>query len=366
MKKYVVIALVLVLLASVLYFNKNENNRAEKPVITIGATLPLTGNQANIGLQLAKAMKMAISDINSNIDNKYKYKLIIEDDMMDLKKVSLNASKLIVSDDAKVLVSFSSSAGNVISSIARNNKIIHIGTASDSNIRKGDFNYSYWPKPVQEADKMFEEIKKREIKSIAFVSLNHQGYQVILNSILDKLRKENIEIKLVETINPKTRDFKPIISKLVKLSPDIIYLGTFSPDQEIFVKQMREQNLDIPLTTVRSFSLSTQKELFNGNWYIDVSDGNSGFLDRFMKETKSENTFAVGYFYDIINIIYKASESINNYKNVTSKNLSVHINNLLNFEGVSGEISMVGNGLLYSDVVTKVIKNGKPVLLEDE
>ena len=73
---------------------KESANADTKPVIKIGATLPLTGNLAVYGKALQKALDLALNDQNK--DNlKYDYQIVIEDDQYDLKKSLINLNRFL-------------------------------------------------------------------------------------------------------------------------------------------------------------------------------------------------------------------------------------------------------------------------------
>ena len=66
----------------------------EKPVVKIGATLPLSGGFAETGVLSQQAMQMALDKWKAK-DTKYDYQLFVEDDVSEPKKAVLNAQNFI-------------------------------------------------------------------------------------------------------------------------------------------------------------------------------------------------------------------------------------------------------------------------------
>ena len=65
-----------------------DKQESDKPIVKVGASLPLTGNMSHIGISAKNALQMAIDKWNA-IDTKFKYQLIVEDDAFEAKKSQL-------------------------------------------------------------------------------------------------------------------------------------------------------------------------------------------------------------------------------------------------------------------------------------
>ena len=73
-----------------------------KPTITIGVTLPLTGDIAMLGQSNKNAIEMAYQNLNT-ANLKYTYKLVFEDDQFSPTIGATTANKLISVDGANAL-----------------------------------------------------------------------------------------------------------------------------------------------------------------------------------------------------------------------------------------------------------------------
>ena len=105
---------------------KKETAQANaKPVIKIGATLPLTGNLSYIGEGARNALNMVMEKWK-NKDTKYDYQIVYEDDMVKPQQAAINTHKFIYMDKAKVVVSVFGVVDRPVDDIANQNKVISL------------------------------------------------------------------------------------------------------------------------------------------------------------------------------------------------------------------------------------------------
>jgi branched-chain amino acid transport system substrate-binding protein len=333
---------------------------ADKPVIKIGASLPLTGDNAHLGESARDAMILAKENLPA--DTKFDYQLVFEDDAMEAKKAALSANKLINIDKVDALLSFSSGTGGVISPIAEKNKKIHFGIASAQNVADGDYNFLHNTTPAEECRVMAAELQKRGYKKVALILFNHPFPLEQQKNLQEKLTGTGIEIVAAEIANPGEKDFRTIIGKVKEKNPDIYLVLFFSPELEILVKQMKEANITAPVTSIEAFGLSNQIGLYEGQWYVDAAAPEKEFDEKFTERfNKGPQMFAANA-YDIFNLIvygYEHSPESGKHDNAAAANTLMH---LKDFDGMLGNLSIDEKGVVFSPAAVKIIKNGKPVV----
>ncbi len=361
---WAILLIIIIAIFSAMGDGKKESSE-NKPVIKIGYILPLSGNQANSGEVAKKAAFMALEDI-MNKDNKYKYQIIIEDDGFAAKKSAMVVNKLINVDKVNAIVSFGSGTGNVTSPIANRNNIVHFGMASDGNIATGDNNFMHWTTPSAEAKKLVEQYQTKNVKTLSIVSVNHSGPNAILDDVMKNLQPTDIDVLSINKTNIGERDFRMIISKIKKLNPDVIYVELFSPEQDIFVKQLREAGINTPVTDIELFAMSEQLEIFEGQWFVDAAMGEKDFLKRFNKYSGLSSSFSAPYAYDVTMILREAFEKSGDGETIPdTETISGYISTLDDYKGVVGKIAVDGDGIFQSEASVRIIKNGKIELLEE-
>jgi branched-chain amino acid transport system substrate-binding protein len=208
------VGLIVVLVLILAAFNSQPTGNVVKdsrPVIKIGVSAPLSGGVAFIGEGMKNSFELALDEINSK-DTKFKYELIYEDDAMDPKKASTIAQKFINVDKVDALITISSGPGNVVAPLAQENKILHVSSASDSNVAKGEYNFLHWTPPTEENRVLVEELQRRKITKIAIMEQNQQGVVAIVDDLKKKLDGTNIEIVSEEKFNFGETDFKTMLA----------------------------------------------------------------------------------------------------------------------------------------------------------
>ena len=71
----------------------------------IGATLPLTGDSAEVGRAAKAGLEMVLDELKQK-NLKYDYKLVFEDNQMNPQKVATTINKLINIDKSKAILTF--------------------------------------------------------------------------------------------------------------------------------------------------------------------------------------------------------------------------------------------------------------------
>lgn len=336
----------------------------EQGVIKIGAILPLTGDSAFMGQSAQKAILLAKEQMPGG--KRYNYELIFEDGESDAVTAVSALNKLINIDKVDAIISFTSTQGNPISPITQQNKIIHFCVASDANVAKGEFNFIHWTPPESEAEKFVEEMQTRNLRKMALIAVQDPGLIETWKISKEKLQKAGIEITNEEWFIPGTRDFRTIILKIQKSNPEIIDIGAWSPELEILAKQIKELNVNIPLTTVEAFEFTEKPDLFEGYWYIQGAEANEKFNNDYFAKYNDRPQVGAANGYDIFNLIILGFENAGkNYKDKpTPESVVQELLKVKDFPGVLGKLTMRKDGIVWSDAVVKIIKDGKPTLLK--
>lgn len=333
---------------------------ADKPVVKIGVTVPLTGDVAYIGEGIRNAITMAQENLPA--DTKYKYEVVYEDDMFEAKRTAATTNKMINVNKVDALISASSGTGGVASPIAEANKVIHFGIASAASVADGNYNFNHWTSPDEEGRLMAAELKKRGYKNVAAFYLNQQGVLAIMDGLKKNLEGSDIKFVSDEVINPGEKDFRTVISKAKAKNPDIYVAIFFTPQMEIIMKQLKEANVNAPITSVEGFALSNEPALFEGLWYVDSAAPKTDFADKFTaKYGKAPTTYGAANAYDIFNLIVYGYEHTTAEKKPKTEEVTKTLYTVKDYDGVLGKLSIDDKGVVFSSASVRVFKDGKPV-----
>ncbi|MBO7556513.1 MAG: ABC transporter substrate-binding protein [Alphaproteobacteria bacterium] len=363
MKKLLLSLCMVLALAACKDEQKAAQQTPEKPVIKVGASLPLTGNMAYIGISAQKSLQMALDKWNQK-NTKYKYELIVEDDAFDAKRVALITNKLINQDKIKALFTIFSIGANVASPITQQAKVIHMTSAYGSQPADGYYNFNNMTQYDNQTELMFNELKKRGIKTIGMLISNNIGSTQQAEMLVNKIKNDGT-IKIIgkEIFNPGTRDFRMIIQKMIEDGePDIFYVDGITPDATLVAKYLRELTGKINLTTINDFIETPAREYFENLWFVESASGTDEFLNEY-EARYGEPVFLCGAnTYDNLDLFIDACEKSDH---CDSDEIVPILLSIKDREGAIGKFSIDENGIVQSQANVKIIKNGKAVKIEE-
>lgn len=353
------ITIFLLILILTLAISSCARKTTEKQIIKFGVILPLSGSNAHTG----EGVKNAVEMLKPELKNKnYDYEIIYEDDQLNPKMTSNSANKLITFDKVDAIFSYSAGSGNVVTPLAEENKVIHFGTTTDPNVAKGLYNFIHVTRPKELAELFVSELEKRNIKKIAIIGLNQQGVKATLDEVKEKLKNTNVEIVYEEYFNAGEKDFRTSILKAEEKAPEIYMLEFFPPELELLAKQIKELNINKPITAIVFFSFSKELGLFNGNWFVDVAKPTNDFTTRYENKYNMPPTVAAPNVYDDINMVVSAYENLyNKNKKPATEEIAKEILRIKNFEGSLGKLSLTEEGIVISKASLREVKDGKLV-----
>ena len=342
--------------------NKKEAAADGKPVVKIGATLPLTGNMAVFGESMQKGNRMAIDEINANPDNVFRYEILFEDDaQMPMRGVS-NVHKFIDYHHVDVIFSNFSAIANAVNPIAEKSKIVTIHRSYGKSATKGKYNFNNLPTNERLGSGFIEFIKERNIKNVAMFSIQNEANLTVMDYIMENLADADIKIEKYLTL-PSERDFKVIVNKIKAQNPDLIMVLGFAPATEIFSKELLTQNVLPTIIGMESYNNSLEMPRFLKEFYsLGFTDGPPEFVKKY-----GGRTYAAQYAYDNVYIIAKVYESLGkrNGKKPTPEEVVDEIHRIKKFTGVVGDMVVDEDGQFHSEPVLYHIVNGKAIIVKE-
>jgi len=332
---------------------------SKKETVKVGVTLPLTGDLATYGQGLKNGILLALNQVGNN--TKYNYDVIFEDDAYDSSKVATNVQKFINVDGVDAVISFSSASGNVAAPIAEQNKVLSFSTsASDLTVAKGNFDFDQTTTPQAEAKKMVEELQVKGIKKVAVAMVNIQAFQAIYSALEEDIKGTGIEIVDTEKFNSGETNFKTGILKIEDSKPDIYLVLMLSPEVELFKKQADEQGVATNMTSIESFDLTKEKNLFEGMWYIGVGSDSETYTGAYKSTYGSEPTAYSADAYTNMKLIISTYESTKN--KLSPEEMVPKLLAVKDFDGGSGLISSDANGVFSPPATLRKIVDGKVII----
>lgn len=120
-----------------------QASRTERATIRIGATLPLSGKTAKIGLTNQDAINLAFKDWSSR-RTRYKYQIFYLDDQTSPEQGILNANNMMKHQKVNAILSQWTPVAEAIAPLAEQNKIIHFTCAVSDKANQGEYNFNHY------------------------------------------------------------------------------------------------------------------------------------------------------------------------------------------------------------------------------
>lgn len=231
-------------------------------VIKIGCAGPMTGDQAQLGTDTCRGVKVAIDEANEKggAVGGAKFEIVNLDDQHNPAQ-AVNVAKKFVSDRdvVGVIGHFNSSCTKPASAIYHQARLTQITAASTNpELSKQGFDTFFRvaaTDDVQGPRAARYAMEKLGVKKL-FIVDDKTTYGKGLADEFDKeARKIGIEVLGHEGITQGDKDFTPLLTKIKPLAPDLIYFGGVYPEGALLIRQAR--SLDIPTPFMGGDGLAT-------------------------------------------------------------------------------------------------------------
>ncbi len=334
----------------------------EKPVVKIGIVYPMTGNIAKYGQAAQIAADIFFEEFNK-YDHKFIYRLIWENNQGKPALSNSVTQKLIQVDKVNALVSVFSHLSAPIAVLAERYKIPHLSASNDPSIRSRDFNFSFVSDDTDGARLLQRMLLQNKAKSVVMISLNAAGMLEYNNKVRHELEAyKNIRILDEVFINPGERDFRILIQKINRLKPDYIVMHAVSPELDIFMRQMKEQGISIPVTGMHVFLFMHDRKLVEGAWHVGNMLPSPAFLEAYITKAGTDNTEVSENMFGMLAILTHAYETAGTADPVIITDI---ISGIKDFQTPVGKLTADPTRLLAIPMIPLKVKGGKIVPLED-
>ena len=329
-----------------------------KPVVKIGAILPLTGNMANTGQSIKKGIEFSIEDINFNLNNKFLYEVVFEDNQMQNKNTTPIANKLILYDKVSALMTLYSANAKITAPIIEKNKILGFhGTYIESGILDGVYNFENFSTLEKMESAIVDFVNSKNLKKVALVMQQTAAQQEMSKNLKNKLKGEIREFDNQQGL----LDFKIFVYKLKEWQPDLVFISMDLPELDIFVREMQTQQVGGIKLGLDLMSRTENYPYFEGFYILNLANGDKKFVERFGREA----TYYAPYFYDNMMIFYNALESFPGDNIPSSEEISKKIRQMKSYDGMVGNYNILPNGQFETPLVLYKIDGGKAVVVEE-
>jgi branched-chain amino acid transport system substrate-binding protein len=363
--------------------NKSEtqegSDSGSDKTVKIGVIAPLSGSLTALGVGIKNGADLAVRQANEQKKIKgWKVVLSPEDDTA-VPDVGANAATKLSDDKAVVGVigSLNSSVAEKVAPILNSQKVVMVSPANtnptltqgtDLNNKARPFEYYFRVATTDliqgpfAANYAYQTAGKRNVVVIHDKKSYGQGLALQFKAQFEKLGGK---VPSVETIEPDGKDFGPVLSKIKRFNPDMIYFGGEYPAASLLTGQADQQGLKVPLMggdgIFSGTFISVAKQAGEGDLATSVGAPTDklptakAFVDAYKAAGYADPYEAYGaYSYDAANVIINALAKVLPGEDKITDELRPKIRQAVQdgtMDGVTGKVGFDQ----YGDTTTRVL-----------
>ena len=303
--------------------------------IKIGIVLPMTGDQAKFGEIEKLSFDLALEEINAagRVKGK-KLEFLIEDDT-GRPEVGRSVVEKLITKDKVVMVGggYSSSVTYAVAGVCQQNQmpfLVNTGAADNISTSGWDWIFRLNP-PVSEYAGAIESLLKVVVKPTTAVILHENSLFGTSGAKEFEKTCERLQIKMLlkEGYEAGGIDYKPVLSKVKQLNPDIVYMISYVMDASLLMKQAKELKLAPKMFiggaagfTLPEFKqnagVASERVISATLWhevvpYPGAMDYSKKFVARYKKETEYHGAEAYAAAYVIADVLKRAKSFSNTH-----------------------------------------------------
>jgi ABC-type branched-subunit amino acid transport system substrate-binding protein len=322
---------------------------------TIGATIPLSGELAQIGEDIKHGLELAVKDFSTE---KLRFQLVLEDDQYKGVHAASAGIKLLNIDKVDAIISLWDMS-EVISPVAEKSMTPHISIRWNPHLtEKYDYTMTIESTYISYVHSLISLLKELNISSVAIMTEEAEGYLLAYKLLKKELPGHGINIIRHAFFTPDETNHRGIILPLMKYPPDMIILFSNPPHMEIFAKRIKEMFGDGQKFT-GLFQLENNLSVINNMPYVSQYKVEEWFLKKFRKAYGEDHIIVRSpQAYDIVSLIAYVQESSAEGM-LKNRELLNAIKNLQYFKGASGTLHPNGSRVIESECAWEVVRDGK-------
>ena len=347
-----------------------------RDAVRIGCILPLTGTVAHWGAWLRAGIDLAVSEVNAGGGVRGRtFVAQYEDDHGDVQTAVAAFQKLTTVDHVAFVVGPETSSGALaVAPLAQRNQVVLVtaSTSSPQISTIGDFIFRLYPNSVQAATYLLDVSRRLKVTkpAILFVD-NDYGHgidQQLVKRLPGMLRRSwrtHPTIALNESYDAATHDFRPILTKLKSLQPDVTFMLGYPSDMAVILRQAKELGLRLQFVSSATFDapviVPIAWEAAEGVIFVypklPDSDRAREFKAAFKRTYGQDANVFHALGYDAIRILAEGMR----LGGINTQRVADALHVLKDFPGVTGTITFAGTDVAERPMVLQTIREGKVV-----
>jgi branched-chain amino acid transport system substrate-binding protein len=352
----------------------NESNSDGPVKATVGVISYLTGSGASYGEAITNGLKLANEELKAA--GEVDIELKIEDSAGKQEEALTAAQKLMNSDNVDAIIGPTLSTEMfVVGPEAELNGVTILGTSNTAEgvPQLGDYVFrNSIPETMAIPAAVEKALEKYDVKKVAILYGNDDvftkaGYDVMKQVAEDK----NLEVVTTETFQLNQSDYKPLLTKIKNLEPDLILASALYNEGAVILDQARKMGLDVPFVGGNGFNspevITIAGDASNGlivatPWFAQKDDEKvKSFVEKYKAAYGVEPDQFAAQAYDGL---YLIAEAIKNAGTNDRDAIRDALAEVKDFEGVLGMMSFDEEGDIVMDPTVLIIEGNKYIEFE--
>jgi branched-chain amino acid transport system substrate-binding protein len=342
--------------------------------IKIGLLAPLTGFAAADGASVKNSVDLAVEKVNQGggLLGK-KVELVVYDDRADAKDAVALAQKLIQQDKVAGLVAGSySMPTRAVAPLFQDEGIPLVAAyAIHPDVTKaGNFNFrNGFLGAVEGRAAAHTAVELLKAKKIALLTSDNDFGRTLaegFNEYMTKFGKGKAAVAIALTYPMQEKDFKPYLTKIKELNPDVIFSSGYYFQTGPVLKQARELGMKTQIIGEEGADSPKTLEIAGeaAEGFVIVTNLNrddkrpevQAYLKEYESRFKIQPDMVGASAYDAFMIL---CDGIKKAKSTQGKAMRDAIAATRDFNGLTGVITGFKSGEVVKEVQVQVVKNGR-------
>ncbi|MFC4551343.1 MULTISPECIES: amino acid ABC transporter substrate-binding protein [Halorussus] len=348
---------------------------AQNQTITLGGSMSLSGDNADLGQLYRDSYRLTIRRINeaggvkAGDGNTYRLEMILRDDESDASTSRAIYQELIDRQGVNYLLGpYSSTVTLPASAVAAQNQkpMVEGGGASPEIFSQGnEWIFGLLPTadkyPLSSIDMAMAQ--DQPPKAAALLAESDTFSQSSAKGARQKLKQAGVNVAVDQTFPSETSDLSTILGQVRSSPADILILAAHQKHAVILAKQMEAQNVDVDMAmaTVGSLTASFKQQTgengdymygpsswaINADFQDSVFGSTSGFVDAIQSEYGYQPDYHNAAGAAVIETFQRAFQQV---QNLTPTNVRNAIRDI-QFPSAYGDISFGQNGVISKNML---------------
>jgi branched-chain amino acid transport system substrate-binding protein len=346
-----------------------------KRTVAIGFVGPLTGDNANLGINVRDGMRVALEEANAESED-FNFVLKTFDTQGDPAQAPGQAAKYIPDQEILAIVgpTFSGETKAVLKQLQEANLVMISASATNVALPQEVPNQTIFHRlipddSVQAAGVTNYVVNNLKSKKIALIHDNTDYGKGLWTDVVKGVTAQGVQSVLEDAVDPKATDYSAAVNKVKAASPDLVFYGGYYNEAGRFKKQLTDAGVTAkfisgdgsldPGFIQQSGVAGGEGAIITCPCKLATTDA-GGDLGDFATEYKRVINKDPGTYstegYDALNILINGIEDGND----TRAELLEYVENLSSYDGLSKKVEFEDNGNVKGgDVFVYLVKAGK-------